>query len=405
MSNLTLIESERYAVTLTESQALELTLLGRRLAAATRASDDDEENRASVIRCTLVARDRWQVSVDNAVGVIAIDGLQITVEPKIPLEHLVFLLEKARLVPRLDRRPIEVASSTTLLQVVAKWFLYALEVLFRDDLLHDYREERDELGVLRGDSTSWGRSNCITRVSRGSRCSFEEYDADTALNRILKAGAEGVAANAAFSDTLRRRFRLVARRFLGVGLLQHGDLNAKTDRRTAEYADAVMLAKCLLGGESRSIEVGDIRRAWVFLLPTPFAVQHALTRLLSDALADFTTVKAVAIPFDRGMTANPDLVFRAFRAVGDVKYKRIDGRWKRSDLYQVVAFAALLDYTRASILTFAKSDADVPGDIDFGRIRVRAIAWRADPAVSAAAAARRFCDDVTRWLTGQVLPE
>jgi hypothetical protein len=41
--------------------------------------------------------------------------------------------------------------------------------------------------------------------------------------------------------------------------------------------------------------------------------------------------------------AKPDLVFDGGLAVGDVKYKDIDPERNRSDLYQVVAFAAGYD--------------------------------------------------------------
>jgi 5-methylcytosine-specific restriction enzyme subunit McrC len=359
--------------------------------------NDDEEAKASVVRCALVSRDRWSVSVDNAVGVIAISDLQITVQPKIPLEHLVFLLEKAKLVPRLDRSPIQVSEGTTLLELIARWFLFALDRLFRDDLLQDYREHVDVLSTMRGRLDVAGTMNLYYSGNPKFRCAFEEYDVDSPLNRLLRGGAESVASNTAFPADLRRRLRIAARRFVGVGPLQHGDAETATDRRTAEYADAAMLARCILGCESRSVEVGG-KKAWAFLLPTPYAVQHALTALLASYLSDCTTVKAMAIPIREGLQANPDLVFEAFGAVGDVKYKRLEGAWKRADLYQIVAFAALLRYRSAAILTFRVSDDDIPAQVVFGNIRVSAIAWRAERTISADDAALRFCEDVKVWL-------
>jgi 5-methylcytosine-specific restriction endonuclease McrBC regulatory subunit McrC len=228
-------------------------------------------------------------------------------------------------------------------------------------------------------------------------CFYEQYDADTSLNRLLKAAAERLASSGVFPEDARRRSRLLARRFVGVGTLQHEDGQAVTDRRTSAYADSVMLAKLLLGGESRSIESGS-QRAWAFMLPTPYAVQFSITKLLSEYLSDCTTVHPASIAIGGGLTANPDLVFDAFNAVGDVKYKLLDGHWKRDDLYQAVAFASAVESNDASILTFARHQRDVPRTATFGKLRVTPIAWLADNSMEAGTAAELFCEEVRQWL-------
>jgi 5-methylcytosine-specific restriction endonuclease McrBC regulatory subunit McrC len=397
MTLIRLVESKAVQVALRDRQALELAILGRQLAMSRSSSDMDEESGATVIRCTPLSHDRWSVFVDNAVGIIAVADLQIVVEPKIPLEHLIFLFEKANLIPRLDKRPITVSASSTLLELVARWFLSTLEVLFRDDLLHDYREERDAIRVLRGSLDVPGSVGLYYSGRPLFSCFYEQYDADTPLNRLLKAATERLASSGVFPEDLRRRSRLLARRFVGVGTLQHRDPQATTDRRTAVYADAIMLAKLLLAGESRSIESGS-RRAWAFLLPTPYAVQSAITKLISEYLSDCTTAHPASISLGAGLTANPDLVFDTFNAVGDVKYKVLDGRWKRDDLYQAVAFACALESSDASILTFARQQRDVPPIATFGQLRITPIAWLADSSLEASIAARLFCEEIKRWL-------
>jgi 5-methylcytosine-specific restriction endonuclease McrBC regulatory subunit McrC len=340
----------------------------------------------------------WNLTVDNAVGVIAVDGVEVIVEPKIPLQHLIFLFEKARQLPRLDKRPIDVSRTTTLLELVALWFLRALEALFRDDLLHDYREDHDVLGVLRGSLDVAGTTQLSYSGHPKFSCFFEEYDVDTALNRLLKAGANCVAANGAFPVDLRRRFRLIARRFVGVGSTQHEDFFATTDRRTANYADAATLARLLLRGESRGMENGP-RRAWAFLLPTPYAVQEAITKILSEYLWDCSPVYPISVPLGSGLTANPDLLFKTFNAVADVKYKLLEYRWKRADLYQAVAFAAALQSKAASIITFAKDLRNLPPQVHFGEILVTPIAWEADAFIGPEIASLHLCEAVRLWLT------
>ena len=66
-------------------------------------------------------------------------------------------------------------------------------------------------------------------------------------------------------------------------------------------------------------------------------------------------------------------------AVGDFKYKDIDPEWNRSDLYQVVAFAAGYDCDCAVIVGFSDGNAAKPTAIRFGKIGVAAFAWDVSP--------------------------
>jgi 5-methylcytosine-specific restriction enzyme subunit McrC len=77
--------------------------------------------------------------------------------------------------------------------------------------------------------------------------------------------------------------------------------------------------------------------------------------------------------------AKPDLVFDGGLAVGDVKYKDIDPERNRSDLYQVVAFAAGYDCDCAVIVGFSDGNAAKPAAIRFGKIGVAAFAWDVSP--------------------------
>ena len=90
------------------------------------------------------------VRVSDAIGVIAIPGLQITVKPKIPLGHLLHMFAKVDVWPRLDEQRTEIEQSTELFELITRWFLSAAEQLLRLGLIRDYEPERQELPAVRG---------------------------------------------------------------------------------------------------------------------------------------------------------------------------------------------------------------------------------------------------------------
>jgi 5-methylcytosine-specific restriction endonuclease McrBC regulatory subunit McrC len=69
-------------------------------------------------------------------------------------------------------------------------------------------------------------------------------------------------------------------------------------------------------------------------------VELGLRRTLDRRLSPQWPVKKVGLTLSPShLTLNPDLVFDDGRQVGDVRYKLSKGEWRRTDLYQVVAFA------------------------------------------------------------------
>src|SRR5205823_5364065 len=94
---------------------------------------------------------KWMVRVSDAIGVIAIPGLQITVKPKIPLSHLLLMFAKTDVWPRLDEQQrTEIQQSADLFELIARWFLSAAEHLLRLGLIRDYELERQEHPAARG---------------------------------------------------------------------------------------------------------------------------------------------------------------------------------------------------------------------------------------------------------------
>jgi hypothetical protein len=82
------------------------------------------------------------------------------------------------------------------------------------------------------------------------------------------------------------------------------------------------------------------------------------------------------------LTLNPDLAFDEGGAVADVKYKLTQPDWRRSDLYQVVAFATGYESKSAALVGFGDVRSAVPPSINVGSVEVQYLTWpihRASP--------------------------
>src|SRR5688572_14933394 len=127
-----LIESKAGLIKLTEEQAAALNKVGSQLASDKHWwGQAESEDRGSVISCRPESGGFWSVRVDNAIGLIAIGDLQITVEPKIPIDHLLFLFSESGRIPRVQPQVGELGASASLFAVIARWFVIAAESLFR----------------------------------------------------------------------------------------------------------------------------------------------------------------------------------------------------------------------------------------------------------------------------------
>jgi 5-methylcytosine-specific restriction enzyme subunit McrC len=393
----TLIESSARELTLTDDQARALSQLGRRLASRKGwwKEPTPAEDRA-VISCDPVIPGKWRVRVSDAVGVVSVPGLVVTVQPKINTAHLLFLCGESGALPRLDYQRAEVAAHASLWQLVAAWFVWALEALLRKDLIKDYRSVYDQLPLVRGSLDVVSTTNAFYRGKLDCACEFDEFDADTSSNRVLRAATLEIVGNPMLASDLRKRaFRLLAR-LENVGDLRPVDLRSAIDRRTAYYTDAIALARNVLEGTGRDLRAGAAP-GWTFLLRTPDIVESGIRNVLRKGLASKWKVEKRGFQIGNStMTLNPDLVFDEF-AVGDVKYK-VAEQWVRSDLYQAVTFAEGFGVKNAAVIGFASENGSKLPSLTVGETHLYHFQWRTDSATPPAEAAKALVSEVDSWL-------
>ncbi len=98
------------------------------------------------------------------------------------------------------------------------------------------------------------------------------------------------------------------------------------------------------------------------------------------------------------MTVAPDLVFGSIDAIGDVKYKLGTGRWLRSDLYEVVAFATAARSARACVVGFRHTTDPHPPVDAFGDTEAQYCSWICDQDLAPVVAADGLAEELAEWL-------
>ena len=146
-----LTESKPTLMHLSPEQIDQLSGIGKRL-----ASDKvwwgakGQQAESSVVKIRPAHGEGWMVTVVDAIGSISIPGLQIEVNPKISLAHVLFLFGQSWHFPRIDMSPTELGTARNLWDLVTKWFLDETKKVLRKDLLHDYSSEEAWLPYVRG---------------------------------------------------------------------------------------------------------------------------------------------------------------------------------------------------------------------------------------------------------------
>lgn len=401
MTKQSLVESVPAELSIGAEDARRLAELGRQLASRSEWWGQEERPAdRTVIRCRQVDADRWEVTVVDCIGLLAVRDRLIEVRPKIPLRHLLFLLGESGELPRLDETPVRAKGGEDLWYLMAAWFTRSAEQLLRRDVARDYSDDEADLAIVRGRVVPLRTARSYYRGSLRLYCHYEDFTSDTALNRVIKAAALRVLASDLLPLILRRCARGITARMDEVGPLRFNDLRARLDRRTSYYADPIALARQILGGIYRTSQLGG-EAAWGFLIRTPTMVERGVRKVLERAIGDRWVIGKRGLQLAGStMTINPDLVIGERLAVADVKYKLASAEWQRPDLYQLVTFAEGFGTSSGAIMGFRLKTGAVPSSVAVGEKALTYIAWRADPDVDPQDAANRFSSEVAGWLAG-----
>ena len=287
----TITESKWSAIALDSAEEALLESAGKVLARGTdRYGAEQPDAQASLVQVRRTDETSAEVRILDAVGLIATPTLQLNVRPKIPVGHLLHILQAANVVPRLASGEGVMEHIEDLAVLISHWFVTALERVLEEGLARDYRHHRDKLTAVRGRILPLDTARLFYRGRVAVVAEYEEYDFDTPLNRTMLHVARIVAAAPVFPQTLRRRALRASRRINGVGWLQRADATAEVDRRTIYYSDALSLARQIMAATGRTLAAGD-RRSWTFLFRTPTPVEAGIRTLVAESLDGMVSVR------------------------------------------------------------------------------------------------------------------
>lgn len=405
-------ESSTQQVTLSVEQADDLRRLGRELRGSQLFyldEDDDTiqeegtERETSVIACRHLHDDVYSVKVSNAVGAIGLTGLSLYVEPKIPVNHFAHVAKKTVARTRIGNDDVSIDSLDAFWELVATWCVTAVERVVRAGLLSDYRPETDDLALIRGRVDVRKTTQNFVQGRLRAHCTFEEYDIDHPLNRVLRAAMRFVASASWVSDVeLKKRASRMDRVMEGVGYLQSRDLRIRTDRRTVRYVDALDLSLRVLGPLGANVLAGG-RVGRTFLIPTPGMMEDGLRIVLAEALApsDVRAGKKV-VSNSPYFSINPDVLIDDGAVTGDVKYKVAGSSWVRNDVAQAALFATGFGARAAFLATFTDDEAVSDLHMNLGTLPLYRFVWHAVDGVSPEQAETDFVQRVRATLASFV---
>lgn len=393
-----LTESAPKSIRLTREQADALTVAGTQLAGdASWWGESEDEPARSVIDCIPSSDGAWVVRVADAIGVVVVGDVQLVVQPKIPMGHLLYLLEEGGYVPRVREELAAVDLGTSLWRLVARWFVRATEGVLRRDLLRDYHPEAGELPAARGQVVALQTARAYYAGRLAFDCRYEEFGHDTPLNRVLKRAAQVVAGSPVLDPPLRRRAVGLLARMEAVGPMRLRDSNAHLERNSGYYSPAIAWARHVIKARGRAPMAGS-SHAWTFLIRTPEPVEDGIRVLLQRRLPGVSVAKRGRRLEGSHLTINPDLVLEDDVAVADVKYKVSGGEWSRPELYQLVTFATGFQSPHAALVSFAPPGQAPLPSLKVGDVSVEHLPWPGNRSIRAEEASRKFTDGFGAWL-------
>lgn len=323
-----------------------------------------------IIDAVPLASGRWFVSPRTKVGSVHVGGVTVAVAPKIPIEHIVFLLGYAK-DPGWIVTPVEFAPHDEFVQAVADAFARQAGEALRRGAIQGYRETEDELAVLRGRLREQEQLRRRYGVALPLLVRYDEYTTDIAENRILRAATEHLLHLRGLRAGTVAALRSLRMNLAEVSVLAPGAPLPwwQPSRLNERYRPALGLAAIVIAGSSFSHHAPDRPGAAVLAdgfmveMATVFEafVTTALGRQLEAFGGRFHTQYPDRLDVGGVVRIEADLVWSLRglpAAVIDAKYKaEKPSGYPNADVYQMLAYCTALGLP-VGHLVYAKGNED-----------------------------------------------
>lgn len=311
---------------------------------------DQQQVLADVFNARFEPAPEGQVIVvpQGRVGVITVEGLQVTVHPKFPIRRLLQMMAESADPYRWLDSNVESLTSTSLHDAVAALFARACLQTFERGILRAYHREHQDLQFVRGRLRI--QQYVASPHALPIPVTADVFDDDILENQILRAALSYLRGLPDLSQSSRKMV-LRALRAVDHVLPLRDPLRALSKlvwtRHNQHYRSALTLAELVLGGGALAGGEAQITHAG-FTVDMPRMVEQWVRTQLRTAWG-LTSEQMredwsghLWLDDARRVRLNPDLAVRSggqWRFVGDVKYKALrDDGAHRDDVYQMLAY-------------------------------------------------------------------
>ena len=311
----------------------------------------------------------FDLTPGSHVGALRIGGLAIEIQPKIPLDRLLFMISYSVDPKNWRRLDFDFGERDSLLEAVIPGFVAQTRRALRRGLLQGYIAVEDALATVRGrirfDDQLRDRYGIFPPVE----VRYDEFTEDIVENRLLKAALARLGRMRIRSADVRRSLRAFDAALANVSLVEFQPSQLPEigwTRLNEHYRPAVELAKLILRATSFEVGHGAVRST-SFLVDMNRVFEDFVVIALRESLGLSTTTfpqgnERHTLHLDHGgqIRLKPDISWwqgRECRFVGDVKYKQVDHRGvKHADIYQLLAYTIAADLP-GGLLIYAAGEA------------------------------------------------
>lgn len=291
----------------------------------------------------------YELRPGSTVGAVVLPSVHLLIQPKIPLDNLFFMLGYGAGLTEWRPERFPFAEDPDLLRAMGWVYDAELRRALRSGVARSYETRAETLFTLRG------RIDIGEQVRRRQHqpfpleCRFDEYTADTELNRVLRAALVRLLRIPGLDGNLARSLRYRLHSFEEVSAAEYteGTVPELTFNRLNDHWEAAArLAQLILRRQS-------VRDAEGRVLGSGFTVDmNKLFERFVEAVVREVAVRAgwrLESQQERKLSARvtmqPDLLLSRAgcdHAVADVKYKVPEAGWTHPDLYQMLAYCTAL---------------------------------------------------------------
>ena len=327
------------------------------------------------VRPSWNAPGHYDLTPGSHVGLVSIADLAIVIRPKVPVERVLFLMSFALDPVRWQAHASDYADATDLTEGMAAIFGHTLRRALRRGLVQGYRVRDDALMTVRGRIRFEDQLRARFGAPMPVEVTFDDFTADTDLNRLLLAALHVMRRLPLRSPGLRSTLSACAATFADTVTAHRYHPSALPtptwNRLNHHFRPAAELAAAILRSASLELDHGgtrgtaltvDMNRVFETFLRT------ALRQVLQLAPSAWPDRAPSGLALDRAarIKLEPDLTWWEAghcRFVGDAKYKRINATGvKHADLYQLLAYTTALG-VESGMLVYAAGEAT---DVEHG---------------------------------------